>query len=178
MAELERTHAVNLNWHSFELRPKNGPPIPPEYRARIEASRPQLYATAREQYGVEMNPGPFGIDSRPALIGVKYAEAKGKGNAFHDAVLRAYWLEARNIEDRSVLSDVAQGVGLDTMAFEAALDDPHYAAEVDEDIDLARSYGLQGVPALIFEQKYLIPGAVPYNTLRQAVEQIQAENTQ
>jgi predicted DsbA family dithiol-disulfide isomerase len=178
LAELERTHAVNLNWHSFELRPKNGPPIPPAYRARIEASRPQLYATAREQYGVEMNPGPFGIDSRPALIGVKYAEAEGKGNAFHDAVLRAYWLEARNIEDRAVLAELAESVGLAGTLFAAALDDPHYAAEVDEDIELARAYGLQGVPALIFEQKYLIPGAVPYDTLRQAVEQIQVENSE
>ncbi|MEZ4634513.1 MAG: hypothetical protein R2856_05975 [Caldilineaceae bacterium] len=72
---------------AFELRPKGGPPILPEYRAKIEAGRPQLYATAREQYGVEMNPGPFGLDSRPALIAVKYAEEMGAGNAFHAAAV-------------------------------------------------------------------------------------------
>lgn len=169
---------MNLNWHSFELRPKNGPPIPPEYRARIEASRPQLYATARQQYGVEMNPGPFGIDSRPALIAVKVAEAAGKGNAFHQAVLDAYWLDAQNIEEVDVLAQIADSVGWDGDALRAGMDDPQYAAEVDEDINQAQMYGLQGVPALIFEQKYLIPGAVPYNTLRQAVEQIQAENSE
>ncbi|MEZ4641113.1 MAG: DsbA family protein, partial [Caldilineaceae bacterium] len=126
MAELERTDDVTLNWHSFELRPKGGPPIPPEYRAKIEAGRPQLYATAREQYGVEMNPGPFGLDSRPALIAVKYAEEMGAGNAFHAAVLDAYWLQARNIEDRAVLREIGESVDLDGDALIAAVDDPRY----------------------------------------------------
>ncbi len=137
-----------------------------------------MYATAREQYGVEMNPGPFGVDSRPALIGVKVAEAQDKGNSFHEKVLSAYWLEARNIEDRSVLRELAESSGLDGDAFVAALDDPEYIAQVDADIALARDYGLQGVPALIFEHQYLIPGAVPYPTLRQAVEQIQSEKSE
>jgi predicted DsbA family dithiol-disulfide isomerase len=178
LAELERTHNVELNWHSFELRPKGGPPIPPEYRAKIEASRPQLYATAREQYGVEMNPGPFGLDSRPALIAVKYAEEMGKGNAFHEAVLNAYWLEARDIEDRTVLREIGETIGLDADALIDAIEDPNYIEQVDADINLARTYGLQGVPALIFEQKYLIPGAVPVATLQAAVEQVQQERAQ
>ena len=46
----------------------------PEYRARIEAARPQLYAMAREQYGLELNVGTFGINSQPALVGAKFAE--------------------------------------------------------------------------------------------------------
>lgn len=178
MAELERTYPVALNWHSFELRPKGGPPIPPEYRAKIEAGRPQLYTTARQQYGVEMNPGPFGFDSRPALTAVKYAEEMGKGNEFHAIVLNGYWLEARNIEDRDILRAMGESIGLDGDALIAAIDDPNYIEQVDADINLARMYGLQGVPALIFEQKYLIPGAVPYTTLRQAVEQIQQEKAQ
>ena len=149
--------------------------MPAEYKARIEAGRPRLYATARDQYGVELNAGPFGIDSRPALIGAKYAEAQGKSEPYHEAVLRGYWQEGKNIEDLDVLTELAEHVGLDGDAFRAALQDPTYEAAVDHDINLARTYGLQGVPALIFEEKYLIPGAVPYETLRQAVEQIQSE---
>lgn len=165
-----------MRWRSFELRPKDGPPLSPEYRARIEAGRPRLYATAQEQYGVELNIGPFGIDSRPALIGAKYAEAQEKGPAYHDAVLRGYWQEAKNIADLEVLTDLAESAGLKAEAFRAALDDPAYIAEVDQDIHLAQVYGLQGVPAIVLQEKYLIPGAVPYPTLRQAVEQIQSED--
>ena len=93
-------------------------------------------------------------------------------------VLNAYWLEARDIEDRTVLREIGANVGLDADALVDAIDDPNYIEQVDADINLARTYGLQGVPALIFEQKYLIPGAVPVATLRQAVEQVQQERAQ
>lgn len=120
-----------------------------------------------------MNPGPFGIDSRPALMGVKYAESAGAGNAFHNAVLQAYWQEAQPIDDPDVLAAIAVQAGLDEAAFRSALTDPLFAEEVDADIAQAAAYGLQGVPALVFDEKYLVPGAVPYATLVQVVEEVQ-----
>lgn len=150
--------------------------MPPEYRARIEAATPRLYATAREQYGLELNRGPFGIDSRPALVGAKYAEAMGAGEAYHDAVFRAYWQQAADIGDRALLAGLAADAGgLDRAAFLAALDDPSHSAAVDADIDQARAYGLSGVPAMVFAERYLVVGAQPYPLLRQAVEQVRAE---
>ena len=120
-----------------------------------------------------MNPGPFGIDSRPALVGVKYAESQGNGNGFHDAVLKAYWQQAQAIDNLDVLTDIAGTTGLDTADFRAALTDPAFVEAVDDDIAQAAAYGLQGVPALIFAEKYLVPGAVPYETLVQVVEEVQ-----
>ena len=164
-----------MHWHSFELRPAGSPPIPPEYRARIEAGRPRLYAVARDQYGVEMNQGPFGQDSRPALIGAKYAEAQGLGPAYHDALLRGYWQQGRAIEAADDLQAFAMEVGLDPAGLRAALADPQYEALVDADIQQAQSYGLQGVPALVFENRYLLSGAQPVATLRQVCDRILSE---
>lgn len=166
---------MQVIWHSFELRPKNGPSISPEYRAQIQASRPRVYQIAREQYGLTMNPGPFGIDSRPALTGAKYAEGQGVGAAFHKAVLNAYWQEAAIIDDLDALTEIAAQVGLVPQAFHAALSDPTFQEQVDADIALAQAHGLNGVPALVFDNRYLIPGALPYENLRQAVEGILAE---
>lgn len=149
--------------------------MPAEYRARIEASRPQLYATAREQYGLELNVGPFGIDSRPALIGAKFAEAQGRGEAYHRAVFEAYWQHATDIGDRAALADLAEASGLDRAAFRATLADAAYAQAVDADIAQAQAFGLSGVPALVFAGKYLVVGAQPYPTLKQAVAQVRAE---
>ena len=146
--------------------------MPAEYRARIEASRPQLYAVARERYQREMNPGPFGIDSRAALIGEKYAESAGCGEAFHDGVMAAYWSHAHDISDRAVLAGIAAAAGVDRDAFLAALDDPAYDRMVQVDIDMAREYGLSGVPALIFNDRYLVSGAQPVEVLRQVVARI------
>ncbi len=132
---------------------------------------------ARDTYGVEMNPGPFGMDSRPALIGAKFAEAQGHGPAYHDRIMRAYWDEAQTIDDRAVLVRLAQEVGLDGAEFAAALDNPDYSARVDADIALATRYGLSGVPALVLENKYLISGAQPPDVLRRVIDQIVAERS-
>ncbi len=157
------------------MRPPGSPPIPDWYLARIEATRPRFYAIARERYGLEINEGPFGISSRAAHIGGQYAEAQGVGEAYHEAVLRAYWHEARDISDTAVLAEVATTVGLDSRAYLAALDEPVYVERVMVDVAEAFDYGLNGVPALVFGRKYLVSGAQPYALLRQVTEQLAAE---
>jgi predicted DsbA family dithiol-disulfide isomerase len=171
LEKLKETHSVQIQWRSFELRPAGGPPISPEYRAAIQARRPQMVAMARQQYGLEINSGPFGINSRPALVGAKFAEAQRVGDAYHDAVFRAYWQDAKNIEALGVLAEVATAVGLDRDQFIAALDDPQYQQAVMADIQQAFQYGLSGVPALVYNNKYLVTGAQPYELLAQVAEQ-------
>ena len=111
---------------------------------------------ARDQYGLELNQGPMGLSSRLALIGAKYAEAHGKGAAYHDALFRAYWQRANNIGDVDVLAEIAQSIGLERATFLIALKDEAYEAQVEADVQQAYQYGLTGVPALIFNQRYLV----------------------
>lgn len=132
---------------------------------------------AREQYGLELNRGPMGIHSRAALIGAKVAEAQGTGPQFHVAVFRAYWQRANNIGDVDVLAEIAHSIGLERDAFLAALKDERYEAQVEADIEQAYAYGLTGVPALIFDERYLVSGAQPYEVLRQVVEKVEIEGT-
>ena len=134
-----------------------------------------MKAMAREHYGLEINDGPFGIDSRPALILDKYAESQGKGTQFHEEVFRAYWQEAKSIEDESVLKEMMTRVGLDAAHFDSVLRNAEYESAVDADIAQAYAYGLQGVPALIFNDKYLVSGAQPYEVLKQVVEKVISE---
>jgi predicted DsbA family dithiol-disulfide isomerase len=177
LEKLEQSHPVEIVWRSFELRP-GGAPMPAEYQARVEAGRPRLQAIARQHYGIELNSGPLGVDSRPALVGAKYAESTGNGPAYHKGVLEGYWLQARNIGDLSVLADIAVHAGLERQVFLAALEDAEWIAAVDHDIEQARVYGLSGVPALVLINKYLVSGAQPYETLVGVVEQIQEELAQ
>ena len=177
MEKLRENHDIAIRWRSFQLRPPGSPPIPPEYRARIEASRPQLQKRAREQYGLELNIGPFNVDSRPALVAEKFAGSQGKGEAFHKAVMHAYWQQAQKIDDRDVLKEIAASVDLNTDDFTSVLESPAFAAEVSADINLAHEYGLDGVPALVFANKYLVMGAQPYDLLEKVVERVQAETT-
>jgi predicted DsbA family dithiol-disulfide isomerase len=176
LEKLKQAYDVEIVWRSYELRPKGSPPIPPEYLARIKAGQPRLIALAREQYGVELNQGPMGTNSRVALIGAKFAEAQGQGAAYHDAVFRAYWQRANNIGLVDVLAEIAQQVGLAREAFISALNAETYEAQVEADVEQAYQYGLTGVPALIFNNRYLVSGAQPYEVLRQVVEKVQEKN--
>jgi predicted DsbA family dithiol-disulfide isomerase len=175
LEKLEKQYDIDVHWHSFELRPAGSPPIPPQYLARIEASRPALQKRAHDEYGVELHVGPSGINSRPALIAEKYAEEQGKGAAFHAAVMKAYWQEARSIDDPALLQEIAEQVGLATENFAAVLANPAYDEAVSADVRLAQEYGLTGVPALVFANKYLVMGAQPYDMLKRVVDKILEE---
>lgn len=134
-----------------------------------------LQKRARDQYGMEINPGPTGTNSRPALIVEKYAISQGKGNAFHKAVMEAYWQQARSIDDINVLKEIAEHTGLSTENFDAVLANPVFEAQVSADIDLAHEYGLDAVPALIFADRYLVVGAQPFDALKRVIEKIREE---
>jgi predicted DsbA family dithiol-disulfide isomerase len=66
---------------------------------------------------------------------------------------------------------------LDETAFLAALDDPRYEQQVEADVEQAYQYGLTGVPALIFNHKYLVSGAQPYEVLTRVIDKVQSELT-
>ncbi|MEO7019109.1 MAG: DsbA family oxidoreductase [Ktedonobacteraceae bacterium] len=175
LEKLQKEYDLAVHWHSFELRPAGAQPMPPEYLKRILAGRPMLERQAREHYGIEINSGPMGINSRPALIGEKYAQAQGQGKEYHDVLMKAYWQEAKSIDDPQILQELAVEAGLDGAQFRVALTQPAYNAAVDADVALAHEYGLDAVPAMIFGEKFLVMGAQPYEVLRRAVEQAKKE---
>jgi len=163
---------VTIQWRSYELRPHDAPPISEEYKAKVLANRPRVYDIARENYGLEMNPGPFGFNSRPAQIGAKFAEEQGKGPAYHAAIMHGYWQEAKEIGKTDVLVEIAVSVGLDAEKFRAALVDDAHQQAILEDQQQAFQNGIGGVPAMVFANKYLLSGAQPYELLCDAVEKI------
>jgi predicted DsbA family dithiol-disulfide isomerase len=134
-----------------------------------------MEAMAREQYGIDINAGPFGVDSRPALVGAKFAESEGVGEAYHTAVFKAYWQAAKKIDELDILADIAVSVGLNPDDFLSALTLPDYEARVQFDLEQAFAYGLTGVPALVFQNKYLVVGAQPYDILAQVADKVLAE---
>jgi len=134
LEKLKASHDVELHWHSYELRPKGSPPISPEYLERIKSGQPRLREMARDQYGLELHQGPFGIDSRPALTGAKFAEQHGLGQEYHHAVMHAYWVDAKDIGNREVLADLAAGLGLNREDYLAALENVDLDEQVQSDI--------------------------------------------
>ncbi|HRE29098.1 MAG TPA: DsbA family oxidoreductase [Anaerolineales bacterium] len=176
-----RTHTVLVSRRAYELRPREAPPRDPAQeaalRAKILSSRKMVEEAARDRFGLEMRHPEldFGIDTRLAHVGARVAEALGAGEAYHRAVFAAYWQQGRNIGERAVLREIASEVGLEAIAFDAALDRPEHLEAVLSDETWAQHQGLGGVPAFIFANRYLVSGAQPVAVLRQVVERCVAE---
>lgn len=174
LERLQQSHNIEINRHAFELRPQGSPPMPQDYRDYIEqVGHPQFVAAARARYGLEINAGPFGIDSRKALIGAQYARLQGASDAYHDAVYRAYWQQAQSIDDPEVLVKIAASVDLDAGEFREALASSELDMAVSLDIAQARRYEITSVPSMIFDKQYLVSGAQPYEVLSEIVDKIQ-----
>ena len=112
---------------------------------------------------------PFGdremtYNSRLAQELGKWAESKGAGDAFHNAVFRAYFVEGENIAKVPVLVRVAESVDLGAEDAIGILQNRTYKDAVDS--DWQRSYELKvtAVPTFACNHQTLV-GAQSYQAL-------------
>lgn len=105
----------------------------------------------------------------------KWAETQGKGGAITERLLRAYFVEARNVGRQDVLMDVIHEAGLSTEEARTVLASDQFQAEVERDIAEAVQIGVQGVPFFVVNNKYAISGAQPLEAFVEALTQIAEE---
>ena len=100
----------------------------------------------------------------------KWADTQPGGDALHDALFRAYFVEARDISQPAVLLEIAGRVGLPVDAAREVLEQRTFKAAVDADWALSRRYGVTGVPTFVVGRHGVV-GAQPYEVLEQLVKQ-------
>ncbi len=93
-----------------------------------------------------------------------WAESKNKGDAFHNAVFRAYFADGKNIAKIPVLLDLAESAGLPRDEAASVLAARTFKAAVDADWALAREKAITAVPTFVMKQEKLV-GAQPYDML-------------
>jgi predicted DsbA family dithiol-disulfide isomerase len=85
-------------------------------------------------------------NSRRAQELGKWAESRGKGDAFHRAVYHAYFVEGVNIALVDVLMALAESVGLPADEASRVLETGSYAPAVDADWHRSRELRITAVP--------------------------------
>ncbi len=116
---------------------------------------------------------PFGdrrmtFNSRRAQEMGKWAEIEGCGEAFHQAVFRAYFADGLNIARLSVLTKIAESIGLSGQEAQTRLAAGDFRDAVDRDWQRSRSLGITAVPTFQLEGRQLV-GAQPYAVLADMV---------
>lgn len=161
-----------LRWHPFQLRPglpPEGVPLsailPPEYLAQAEARIRQ----ATHEAGLPLDRHPRVPNTHLAHEAAAFAEAQGLGDAFHRAVLRAYFAEATWIGGVDELVAIGARVGLDPARLREALATGTYREQVDAEIEESQLQGITAVPAFVFGEHGMLAGAQPYEVFQRAM---------
>ena len=172
--KLKAEHNVQVEWVHFPLHPDT----PAEGRALADLfkgrnmDRKAMHAQMKARMDAEGL--PYGertmtYNSRLAQELGKWADTQPGGEAIHDALFRAYFVEARDISQPAVLLDIVARVGLSVDAARDVLEKRSFEAAVDADWELSRRYGVTGVPTFVVG-RYGVVGAQPYEALEELVQ--------
>jgi predicted DsbA family dithiol-disulfide isomerase len=171
--KLKAEHNVKVEWVHFPLHPDT----PAEGRSLADLfagrnlDRKAMHAQMKARMDTEGL--PYGertmtYNSRLAQELGKWADSQPGGEAIHDALFRAYFVEARDISQPAVLLDIVERVGLSVDGARKALEKRTFKAAVDADWELSRRYGVTGVPTFVVG-RYGVVGAQPYKALEELV---------
>ena len=166
-----------MTWLPFELHPEaplEG--IPREtYFGRERASRRHSYMqSVAESVGLTMKPRDVIINSRRALGAAELARERGLFDAMHHALFRAHWEGGGRLEDVDDLVRIGTDVGLDAAELREAIEGKRYDSMIDENRAVAGSAGIDAIPAHIFDRRYLVLGAQPYDVFKQVLDRVNA----
>ena len=170
--------APKVSFHPFQLNPD----LPPEgmpradYVARKWGGRSSADVYARVS-GVGSTVGiDFAFDrilrqpnTKAAHALIALAAELGVQPEVKEAMMRAYFIDGRDLTDIDTLVAVAEVEGLDPQRARAHLADPEALRAID-DADLhARRMGVEGVPFFIFNRRYAVSGAQEAQALVEAM---------
>ena len=186
---LEQPVAAEFHWHPFELNPD----MPPEGEDATEhiqrkygrsaeqgkAVRSQIRDTAASLGFVFGEGGARRVMNTFAAhkLLTKSGEVYGweKQTALKLALFAAYFQAGLDISDTAVLLDIAVGIGLDGNEAQGWLADEALAGKVRGELAYWRDENISGVPAIIFDSQFMVPGAQSAETFARVIEKILAK---
>lgn len=148
--------------------------LPPHVRARFGGMNEHVKQMAHEA-GMEIVTPEIIPNSRRALESSEYAREQGKHEEFHQVVFRKFYGEGQDLSSWAMLRAAAEEVGLDPDEMQRKTESGNYQGVVNRQITQAQAMGITGVPAYIFDNKYAIVGAQPYEVFQQAMARLMLE---
>ena len=168
---LKQNYPVTIRWIHFPLHPET----PPEGKSLAELFAGRDLTPMRERMkalmaeaGLEYGDRTHIFNSRHAQELGKWADSKPGGEAIHDALYRAYFVDNKNIGDVEELVGIAEAVGLDGHEARRIIIERGYKEAVDKDWQRSREAGVKGVPTF-YGNDLVVVGCQPYETLEKFV---------
>jgi predicted DsbA family dithiol-disulfide isomerase len=178
---LKKEYEIEVHWLAFPLHPE----VPEEgltleelfgTRADISGIMERLKGVAAS-LSLPMAVRTKTYNSRLAQELAKWAESQGKGDEFHRALFRAYFVDAENIARVDELTGLAASVGLPVDEARQVIQERAFRKAVDADWARSRALGITAVPTFIIGGQRSV-GFQPYDVLAEAVARSGAKTRQ
>jgi predicted DsbA family dithiol-disulfide isomerase len=192
LASLEGEIAATVSWLPFELNPDMAP-LGEESAAHIARKygrTPQQAAEGRAMMAERARAAGFAFDytgggdpppsmlwntfdAHKLLLWTRESAGPDAQTSLKLALFAAHFQQRRNVGDRAVLLDIVEEQGLDRDIAAGVLDDPTIAEAVRAEERLAWENNVGGVPAMVIDRAFIVPGAQDpetyANVIRKAV---------
>lgn len=175
---------VVVDFKAFELDPTaskevvSGTPerFAMKYRLSLDDAKKQIeqISSLGRELGIDFNYATTQYsNTRDAHRLMKLAEAKYDRETvgrLNEALFKAYFVENLVLADHKVLLDKAVGAGLKEEDVKKVLESGKYDDEVRFDEREAAMRGVRGVPYIVFNGHFAVPGAMSVEGFRSALE--------
>ena len=170
---------MKTRWIHFPLHretPAEGKSLAELFAGRDLAPMRERMKALMAEAGLEYGERTHTFNSRLAQELGKWADSKPAGEAIHDALYRAYFVDNKNIGDVDELVEIAEAVGLDGQEARRVIEEREYKEAVDEDWRRSREAGVTGVPTF-YGNDLVVVGCQPYETLEKFVLHLMQMNS-
>lgn len=178
-------HPFQIQWHPFQLNPdmpSEGVPkrayLEAKFggKARVDAVHERLREVARAA-GVDLDPEkphkmPNTLDAHRLI---HWALIEERQSDVVLALMRAYWVEGRDIGDHDTLADIAASEGMDRETILRLLASDADADDIQARDEDARRKGVNSVPTFLIAQQYVVSGAQPTEVWEKVIAEIAAD---
>lgn len=104
-----------------------------------------------------------------------WAGTQGKALPLKEALLKAYHGNGKNPSHHEVLLEAAQSVELDATQARRVLESGEYADDVRREVAELQAMGINSVPSLIFDNRYLVTGGQSAEAFAQIIRDVLAK---
>jgi predicted DsbA family dithiol-disulfide isomerase len=186
---LDQPVEAEFHWHPFELNPD----MPPEGEDSAEHIQRKYGRSAEQGKAVRSQ-----IRDTAASLGFAFGEGGArrvvntfaahklltktgevhgwqKQTALKLALFAAYFQTGLDVSDGAVLLDIAESVRLDRDETQRWLADDALAGKVRGELAYWREENISGVPAIIFDGAFMVPGAQSVETFAQVIQKVLAK---
>ncbi len=167
-----KNYDIEVRWAAFPLHPEmpeEGLTLEELFAGRLDINKATIrLRQVADELGLPLGERKRTYNSRLAQELAKWAESKQKGDPFHEAVFRAYFVEARNIGKVDELVMLAKTMGLPEKEARSVLESRTFEEAVDADWKRSRDLGITGVPTFVIGRQEMV-GFQPYEALEQFV---------